>query len=194
MLRWVSNAAQTIAAASVPGSANRSVSCLVCVAGPSEAVQDPAYKRPSETIPLSVRRKLREASSSIDDEEWYRLPPAAKAKLMDIRVSDRVERRTFAQLAQWLRTTFLTTDHAPERSDDLPDHGDPRDFAWYRNAPPAALTEWLNGSAIDWSELDEDDRFALVEALERGAIDAEGFSRAMGSALASCHLDQEIKR
>lgn len=105
-------------------------------------------------MPVTVRRKLAESGGRLADGEWRALPQLARQRLVDMRVERAVERRAFAKLIGWLRTTFLESD-----AQDAPtvDEGT---FVWRASAPPPAL----GLEQAVWQLLGIDARYALVVA------------------------------
>lgn len=107
-----------------------------------------------EHMPLSVRRKLVESATGLDDSDWRGLPRLARQRLVDVRVDTAVERRAFRQLIAWLRETFLG---AVDGLQELPLHAS-FEHPWRSDEPPEGVSHEL------WVVLPVDLRYAVIIA------------------------------
>lgn len=63
---------------------------------------------PVSTVPADVASKVRSCGGHLEDAQWRAMPPAARQRLLDMPVTNAVERRTFASVLSWLTDTFRT--------------------------------------------------------------------------------------
>ena len=61
---------------------------------------------PAGTIPMALAEKVRSCGGHLEDAQWRAMPPAARQRLLDMPVTNAVERRTFANVLLWLTDTF----------------------------------------------------------------------------------------
>lgn len=118
-------------------------------------------------MPLSVRRKLDEASLCLTEESWQALPLAARRRLFELPVATPLDRRLFASLVGWLTRTFSIEVGRPSVW-EVAGPSEPRK-PWHELIPPDDLKAPLDASALSWRALDLDSRYALVEAARSGS-------------------------
>ncbi len=114
-------------------------------------VIDDQRARSLETVPVCVRRKLAECGLELEQDQWERLPMAARQRMVDMRVESARERRSFVSLVGWLCGTFLEADPPKQGRAPAP---------WRSAEPPPQM----GVSPNDWRVLSVDGRFALIEA------------------------------
>lgn len=62
--------------------------------------------KPALEIPMDLLEKIHRCGAQLQEAQWRAMPPAARQRLVDMPVTNPVERRTFVGVVQWLTETF----------------------------------------------------------------------------------------